>query len=315
MGDIFLLFASKQHIKMFFRYINSRHKNMSFTVEEEFEDKLPFLDILVIRGEKFITNIYRKPTFSGLYSNFYSFLPEKYKIGLIHTLLFRIYTICSDRSNIFIEIGKLRKFMRKNEYPSNFLDKHVKLFFDKVFSKKTSMDNYDVPRKVVKINLPFMGTDSLRLRTKLTNIVRNYFPMCKVQISLNAGCRLGNFFRFKDKVPLNVRSLILYKFSCGGCNSIYLGKSKRHYLVRVFEHLGISLATGKRYSYNSKNNNNTAVLNHINNDTCNAALDNFRIIGSARNDYSLCLKESLLIQLHKYNLNNNVKSMPLKLFD
>ena len=139
--------------------------------------------------------------------------------------------------------------------------------------------------------------------------------MCKLQISLNSGCRLGNFFRFKDKVPLNARSLILYKFSCNGCNSIYLGKSKRHYLVRVFEHLGISLATGKHYSYNSKNSNNTAILNHINLSTCNATLDNFRIIGSARNDYSLCLKESLLIQLHKYNLNNNVKSMPLKLFD
>ena len=91
-------------------------------------------------------------------------------------------------------------------------------------------------------------------------------------------------------------------------NSIYLGKSKRHYLVRVFEHLGVSLATGKHYTYNSKNNNNTAVLNHINKDTCNATLDNFRIIGNARNDYSLCLKESLMIQLHKYNLNNNVKS-------
>ena len=204
--------------------------------------------------------------------------------------------------------------MRKNEYPSKFIDKIIKLFFEKISSRK-STDNYDVPKKVVKINLPFMGTDSLRLRTELTNIIRKYFPMCKLQISLNSGCRLGNFFRFKDKVPLNARSLILYKFSCNGCNSIYLGKSKRHYLVRVFEHLGISLATGKHYSYNSKNSNNTAILNHINLSTCNATLDNFRIIGSARNDYSLCLKESLLIQLHKYNLNNNVKSMPLKLFD
>ena len=103
---------------------------------------------------------------------------------------------------------------------------------------------------------------------------------------------------------------------CNGCNSIYLGKSKRHYLVRVFEHLGVSLATGKRYTYNCKNNNNTAVLNHINKDSsCNATLNDFRIMGSAKNDYFLCLKESLMIQVHKYNLNNSVKSMPLKLFD
>ena len=45
------------------------------------------------------------------------------------------------------------------------------------------------------------------------------------------------------------------------------------------------------------------------------ALDNFRIIGSTRNDYTLCLKESLVIQLYKFNWNKNIKSMPLELFD
>ena len=160
-----------------------------------------------------------------------------------------------------------------------------------------------------------MGTDSLKLRTKISKIIKDHFPMCKAQIIFNSSCRIRNFFKFKDKVPINVRSLILYKFSCGGCNSTYLGKSKRHYLVRVFEHLGISLATGKNYTYNPQNNNNTAVLNHIKCNNCAANLENFRIIGSARNDYKLCLKESLLIQLHKYDLNTSVKSMPLKLFD
>ena len=82
----------------------------------------------------------------------------------------------------------------------------------------------------------------------------------------------------------------------------------------MFEHLGISLATGNNYTYNSKNNNNTAVLNHINCGNCEANLDNFQIIGSARNDYKLCLKESLVIQLYKYDLNKSVTSMPLKLF-
>ena len=81
------------------------------------------------------------------------------------------------------------------------------------------------------------------------------------------------------------------------------------------EHLGISLATGRNYTFNPRNANNTAVLNHINYNNCNAKFDNFRVIGSARNDYALCLKESLLIQLYNFDLNKNVKSMPLKLFD
>ena len=82
----------------------------------------------------------------------------------------------------------------------------------------------------------------------------------------------------------------------------------------MLEHMGTSLVTGKTYTYNPKNNNNTAVLNDINCGNCEATLDNFKIIGSARNDYKLCLKESLVIQLYKYELNKSVTSMPLKLF-
>ena len=47
---------------------------MSFSMETEKEDKLSFLDVEVIHEKaKFTTTIYRKPTFSGVYSNFESF--------------------------------------------------------------------------------------------------------------------------------------------------------------------------------------------------------------------------------------------------
>ena len=44
---------------------------MSFSMEAEKENKLSFTDVDVIREQgKFTTTIYRKPTFSGVYSNF-----------------------------------------------------------------------------------------------------------------------------------------------------------------------------------------------------------------------------------------------------
>ena len=46
-------------------------------METKKENKLSFLDVEIIRKqEKFTTTIYRKPTFSGVYSNFESFLPS-----------------------------------------------------------------------------------------------------------------------------------------------------------------------------------------------------------------------------------------------
>ena len=105
---------------------------------------------------------------------------------------------------------------------------------------------------------------------------------------------------------------LIYKFTCSSCNSAYVGKTKRHFVVCMFEHLGISLGIGNNYTYNPKNNNNMAVLNH-NCNNCKATLDNFWVISGMRNDVLLCLKESLLRLLHKPILNS-VKSMPLHLF-
>ena len=127
--------------------------------------------------------------------------------------------------------------------------------------------------------------------------------------------KIRNLFSFKDKLPTHLRSKILYRYTCDGCNSIYLGKTKRHFLVRAYEHLGLSLRTGKKFTYNPNNGNNTAILNHINTSGCVGNIENFDIIGSASNDFHLCLKESLLIKKFKPSLNKSIKSIPLKLFD
>ena len=76
----------------------------------------------------------------------------------------------------------------------------------------------------------------------------------------------------------------------------------------------MSLRTGKPYTYNPKNINNTAVLSHIQKCKCEASTDDFEIIGSARNDFHLRIKESLLIQKDNPILNKTVKSTPLMLF-
>ena len=68
-------------------------------------------------------------------------------------------------------------------------------------------------------------------------------------------------------------------------------------------------------TYNPKHNNNTAVRNHLQECKCKSSISDFKIIGSASNDYLLCLKESLLIHKDKPLLNKNEKSIPLKLFD
>ena len=64
----------------------------------------------VIREQcKFITSVYQKPTFSGVYIHFDSFLPDIYKIGMIYTLVNRCLRICCSWSIFHHELILLRE--------------------------------------------------------------------------------------------------------------------------------------------------------------------------------------------------------------
>ena len=73
--DIFVLFKSAEHLSKFHAYLNTCHPNMSFSFEQEINGKLSFLDVEVSQQQgKFVTTVYRKPTFSGVYTHFDSIL-------------------------------------------------------------------------------------------------------------------------------------------------------------------------------------------------------------------------------------------------
>ena len=50
----------------FHAYLNTCHPNKSSLFEKEINSKLPLLDIVVSWQGKFVTAVYRKPTFSSV---------------------------------------------------------------------------------------------------------------------------------------------------------------------------------------------------------------------------------------------------------
>ena len=95
--DTFLLFQNINQIEKFKYYLNLQHANIKFTSETEMNNSLSFLDIKIVReNNKFTTSVYRKPTFSGVFTNFESFIPNSYKYALIFTLLHRAFKLCSN---------------------------------------------------------------------------------------------------------------------------------------------------------------------------------------------------------------------------
>ena len=78
--DIFALFNSPEHLKCFERYLNSRHVNISSTVENKKDNRMSFINVCIIRKQdKFLSSVYSKQTFSVIYTYFDSFLTSDYK--------------------------------------------------------------------------------------------------------------------------------------------------------------------------------------------------------------------------------------------
>ena len=158
--DIFVLFSSLDQAEKFKKYLSSKHPNINFSLEKENEGRSSFLDVNIFREKgKFVTNVYRKKTFSGVYTNFGSFIPETYKTDLIKSLLFRCFNLCSDFVKFHHEIDILKDILYKNSYPRDFVGKCIKELLDRVLTRKIVVST--VPKKDLMIVLPYLGKLSL----------------------------------------------------------------------------------------------------------------------------------------------------------
>ena len=77
------------------------------------------------------------------------------------------------------------------------------------------------------------------------------------------------------------------------------------------EHLGLSPKTGKKYKYTTQP---STVRRHLHHEKHISNFNNFKIISSAKNDFELHIKESLLIGSLSPELNKQIKSSQLDLF-
>ena len=156
--------------------------------------------------------------------------------------------------------------------------------------------------------MPYLGQISLQLRRKISRLLRKAYPCVDFRVVFRSGRRIENFFPFKDRIPKNVCSHVVYKYSCSGCQACYIGKTSRHLLIRSREHLGI----GKKGQ--PIKTSPSAISEHIKQTGHCANLENFTILEKANNEYDLLIFESLLILRDRPSLNAQNSSIPLVLF-
>ena len=111
-------------------------------------------------NNKFMTSVYRKPTFSVIFTNLGSFIPKSHKYNFLFTLLHWAFKLCSNSERFHPEIDKLRTAFENNGYPKSFVDFCIKKYLDKVFIKKKVV--LKVSKKELICVLPFLRKKSMR---------------------------------------------------------------------------------------------------------------------------------------------------------
>ena len=287
--DTIALFRSREASENFLEHINGLHPNINFTIEHEHDNKLAFLDILITRTDHgFNTSVFRKKTFTGQGTNFYSSCSLMFKLNSISTLLHRAFTLSCNWQNFHNEILFLLQYFKNNSYPSFLVNKYIKDFLNNKFQPCHPIPN--VPKLLMYASIPFVH--SKKFKVQLQQIINNMFPALEIRLVSKNTMTLGSLFSYKDKLPTLMRSLVVYCFTCPKCKvGKYVGATKRLLKVRIDSHLGISHRTG--CSLQTKEFSN--IRDHCRMCIPSFSYDDFRIITQAPSDYSLPILESLAI--------------------
>ena len=298
--DIFCCFQNEQNAVLFLNYLNDRHPNIKFTLEKESDGILSFLDVKVAKSlVGFTTTTHVKPTNIGLLTNFASFVPFSYKIGLVKTLFDRALKICSCPSLLDLDIKRIVSMLMKNCFPRDLILKQLALLKQKKEIHSLAINQVQAEPRYFK--LPFIGHGSKMLNSKLKSLIPKYCKQVNVKIIFES-FKINTFFSSKDKIPEDLRSYSIYKFICRSCNAMYVGETHRHFLVRANEHL----STDKKSSVNKHLKSNPACQSE-----CDISC--FSVLDKADTKYKLTIKEAIHISRLKPCLNKQTKSYKIGL--
>ena len=120
--------ASRDAVNCFHTTLDS----IAFTIEEESDQQIAFLDTLISCKDNTITiDIYRKATHTDRYLDFSSHHDKRHKISTAETLLHRAIKLPSTPQGKNSEINHVFDAVRANNYPSFVISNILKRKFSK----------------------------------------------------------------------------------------------------------------------------------------------------------------------------------------
>ena len=131
---------------------------------------------------------------------------------------------------------------------------------------------------------PYISNLSHHIKIKLPKLCKEF---CKENFNIKLvfnSFKVKNYFSCKDPIPNDLKSFLVYKFTCARCSSSYIGETFRHFKTRIEEH--------------TKKHNKSHIFKYLDSTTiCFDSYNSlcFKIIDKANSKFDLKIKEALHI--------------------
>ncbi|BHF73480.1 hypothetical protein SprV_0401656100 [Sparganum proliferum] len=218
--DTFVVIERDQ-VLTFKEHLNAIFPDIQFTMEEEENNQLAFLDVLVCRKDcgGLKTKVFRKATNTTQILNFNRNHPNSHKRSCVRALYRRVETHCSEMEDKVVELQYLRRVLRVNGYPRSFVNQCIR--------KRHQRPNPTGPKFWRALSYVKNVSEAVsRLLTPLGAGVANR-PEATIRRQV---------VRPKDPLLRQEMSEVVYRIWCSCEQSNYVGKTGRLLRTRIAEH-------------------------------------------------------------------------------
>ena len=224
--DTFIIWPhGKEHLHAFHEHLNQQNPNIQFTIEEEKEGQLAFLDVLVTRrAGRLSTSVYRKPTNTNRYIPFSSHHHPRVLTGVIRCMSDRALQVC-DEDHRQQELHHLEKVFTANGFPTKLVKSSLSM--PQKLLSDTSQDTPSEEPKVLR--LPYVR----RLSEKLEKVCA---PLGIKAVFKPSNTLRQSLVHVKKRLPEEKKRSVVYQVPCKGCDQVYIGETKRNLKIRLAEH-------------------------------------------------------------------------------
>ena len=119
------------------------------------------------------------------------------------------------------DIKSLTLILRKNLFPVNIIEKVVNQYISRAQVRPSDSSRVQQPVSSYYFKLPYayVGSFTAEAQKRLRKLVKRYCTNIEIKLVFSS-FKVSSTFSVKDPLPFDLRSRVVYKFSCAGCMSV-----------------------------------------------------------------------------------------------